>query len=241
MMLRCALTLMETSGTAYCEDHLPHDADILQICPRFQYLGQLHPRPVRGGPAAVPVTTALSAGLCNLCRLASAVSAWYLVAALRFAHAQVCLTACGAQACFVHCCADCRAFTESMPHLFDEATLIEKQRAAEAALRTEEAAAREAADAAAAEAAAAEAEAEEAGRKVCCICRLVAESSGRSMAWQRSSCIILTTALPLYEQCIVAMLICKNMASCEVCSAHPCRHAFCASRRGASAAQPPPR
>ena len=98
---------------------------------------------------------------------------------LRFAHAQWCQTACGAQACFVHCCADCRAFTESMPHLFDEATLIEKQRAAEAARRTEEAAAREAADAAAAEAAAAEAEADEAGRKVRCVGRLVAESSCR--------------------------------------------------------------
>ncbi len=36
------------AAAAYCEDHLPHDADILQICPRFQYLGQLHPRPVRG-------------------------------------------------------------------------------------------------------------------------------------------------------------------------------------------------
>ncbi len=35
------------AAAAYCEDHLPHDADILQICPRFQYLGQLHPRPVR--------------------------------------------------------------------------------------------------------------------------------------------------------------------------------------------------
>ncbi|KAK9840665.1 hypothetical protein WJX81_008358 [Elliptochloris bilobata] len=108
LLFRC-----QGCANAYCEDHLPHDADILQICPRFQYLGQLHPRP----------------------------------------------------ACFVHCCADCRAFTESMPHLFDEATLIEKQRAAEAARRAEEEAAKEAADAAAAEAAAAEAEAEEAGRK----------------------------------------------------------------------------
>ncbi len=65
----------------------------------------------------------------------------------------------------MHCCADCRAFTESMPHLFDEATLIEKQRAAETAKRAEEAAAKEAADAAAAEAAAAQAEVEETGRK----------------------------------------------------------------------------
>ena len=89
-------------------------------------------------------------------------SSWHIA----LAHVQWRLTACGAQACFVHCCADCRAFTESMPHLFDEATLIEKQRAAEAARRAEEAAAKEAADAAAAEAAAAEAEAEEAGRKV---------------------------------------------------------------------------
>lgn len=86
----------------------------------------------------------------------------------------------------MHCCADCRAFTESMPHLFDEATLIEKQRAAEAARRAEETAARDAADAAAAEAAAAEAEAEEAGRKVRCSGRLVAERSWRSMAWQPS-------------------------------------------------------
>ena len=88
---------------------------------------------------------------------------------LRAAHAPAPITVStlGVQACFVHCCADCRAFTESMPHLFDEATLIEKQRAAEAARRAEEVASKEAADAAAAEAAAAEAEAEEAGRKVC--------------------------------------------------------------------------
>jgi hypothetical protein len=62
-----------------------------------------------------------------------------------------------------------------MPHLFDEATLIEKQRTAEAAKRAEEAAAKEAADAAAAETAAAQAEAEETGRKArravghCCL------------------------------------------------------------------------
>ena len=39
------------AAAAYCEDHLPHDADILQICPRFQYLGQLHPRPCAPPPA----------------------------------------------------------------------------------------------------------------------------------------------------------------------------------------------
>ena len=58
MMLQRVLTSPVTLGTAYCEDHLPHDADILQICPRFQYLGQLHPRPVRRGPNALPVTIA---------------------------------------------------------------------------------------------------------------------------------------------------------------------------------------
>ena len=189
------LTSMVTSGTAYCEDHLPHDADILQICPRFQYLGQLHPRPVRGGLAALPVTTALQC-LLEQCISPGACS-WCTVAALRFANAQRSLTACGAQACFVHCCADCRAFTESMPHLFDEATLIEKQRAAEAARRAEEAAAREAADAAAAEAAAAEAEAEEAGRKVRCIAglwqRVCAEGrhgSGPAAAFLLQLCLV---------------------------------------------------
>ena len=53
-------------AAAYCEDHLPHDADILQICPRFQYLGQLHPRPVRPRP---PVAACLALLCCKSCFL----------------------------------------------------------------------------------------------------------------------------------------------------------------------------
>ena len=102
----------------------------------------------------------------------------------------------GAQACFVHCCADCRAFTESMPHLFDEATLIEKQRAAEAAKRAEEAAAKEAADVAAAEEAAAQADAEEAGRKV----RRAAEHS-RSVVARECLGTGVYRQLILYQSC----------------------------------------
>ncbi|KAK9807695.1 hypothetical protein WJX72_006345 [[Myrmecia] bisecta] len=68
LLFRC-----QTCSAAFCEDHMPPDAEILMHCARFQALGQIHPK----------------------------------------------------QACFIHCCEDCKSFAEATPSVFDRDTLIQ--------------------------------------------------------------------------------------------------------------------
>jgi hypothetical protein len=45
------LRAAQVCSNAFCEDHLPPAAEMIFECPRFQFLGQHHPRQV---PAALP-------------------------------------------------------------------------------------------------------------------------------------------------------------------------------------------
>ena len=44
------LTWVQACSNAYCEDHLPPDADMIFECPRFLHFGQHHPKQVGARP-----------------------------------------------------------------------------------------------------------------------------------------------------------------------------------------------